>query len=272
MKHVRHLQQQKAKLSKQFRESKTTYSSCKTKLQENMNQYQSLLQAEETNTTEEEDLTQEGNLEKLLQTIEQDRNVLVSTRDALGKVKAEQEKVEEELVQARAAMAAKSAVLAEDETLRKAIQEDERAKLEVEKEAFLQSALEVERGKMRQELQTKLAEQATLGSNGESWHNQQAALVDQIQRQTQRSTTLEQELVALEEKHGLESQRWAQNVRKHVELLMRGFEEEKKALEVKYHDVVTYLRSAHNDLTHLKEENQKLKDELKRAMCWEPFN
>ena len=96
IKRVKDLQQQKAKLSKKFREKKDNYGTSKVKLQNDMARYQELLKKAESSG--ESSKERETELAKLLQDIEKTRECLVHERDILAKIKDKQSEVEDKLV------------------------------------------------------------------------------------------------------------------------------------------------------------------------------
>lgn len=262
IKRVRYLQQQKAKLSKKFREKKETYGFNKTKLQKDMLKYQDLLQRVET-MDEDAVVEREGDLQTLLEEIETTRESLVTDRDLLTKIKDKQSEIDEKLVEERAEMAAKSAVLQEDENLRKAIQDDERSKMEKLKQEYLHSALEDERQRLKAEIEfekERLEEKYNQSSNEKEESLKQAVYLHE-----QNATKLKQKLVMVQDiRTG-----HLKTFERIVDEITSAFEDERREMEKKYHTAVELLQQAKGDIAYLSMQNKKLEKQVALATAYE---
>ena len=165
-----------------------------------MNKYQDLLQRVDT-LDEKGAKAREDELHDLLQDIEATRETLVADRDILARIKDKQGEIDDKLVEERADMAAKSAVLQEDENLRKAIQNDERLKMEQMKEEYLQTALEDERQRLQQEIAFEKERLEEKYQNSNAWVEKEESLKRELFQHQTYADQLKRRLGQVKEHH-----------------------------------------------------------------------
>lgn len=242
----------------------------KTKLQKDMKAYQQILANVPDNSTPEKDELRERELEVLLHGIEQIREKLVEDRDLLGKIKEKQQAIDDKLVEERAEMVSKSAVLQEDEKLRKAIQDDERQKMEVLKEEFLASELEKERERIRQEAidDKQRLEERYAGSA--DWFEKEKLLQNQIATHEQKITKLQHKIINMRSTHAQSQRETKKQLQTYLDDLSTTFDSEKSVMDKKYHQAIQIITQAKMDIEYLTKRNIQLERDLALASAWEP--
>ena len=233
-------------------------------LQTDMKQYQGMLKEAETATGEDQ-VAREDELQILLDRIEKTRKTLVDDRDSLADLKADLASIEDTLIEERAEMAAKSAVLQEDDSMRKAIQDDERGKMALLKTEYLETALLDERERLTRETELERTRlEQVYASSG--WSAKEAILQKSIKNYKVKERTLKGKLVSIQaslQAHQLKTRHVFQE-------LVLAFNSEKRTMESQYHEVLSLLQQAQQDMNYLIERNGVLEEELSKANCWEP--
>jgi hypothetical protein len=196
-----------------------------------------------------------------MEEIEATKTLVVNEREQLTKLREQLQLCDEKLIAEEAEVAATSALLDEDEKLRKAIQEDEREKMKHEREAFLQSALDDERRVLQlQADEDKLRLEETLHQTADK----EKQLFEEVERQRERALHFQQQLHAVRCDHAKWKADAQATLLQMVENLKMDFLAEQQALQSKYEYAVDLLRHAKDDLVTLGERNTQLEAELHR--------
>lgn len=254
VKKIKTLQQRKVSVAKQMRARKQSYAQSKSKLQLDVQTFQ------------EKNSLPMPEKQQLMTIIEATKAIVLADRDALTRLKEELNACEQELVEEEAEMAAKSALLEEDETLRRAIQEDEREKMQQERALYLEQALEDERKQFqllaeedKQRLQ--LALEATV--------DKEKKLAEEVETQRNRALYFQQQLHAVQLQHSEWKLDMKMSLTRTLENLKQDFAREKEEMDAKYTYAMELLRLARDDILALQAENTDLKDKLRREILWD---
>ncbi|KAE9048041.1 hypothetical protein PR002_g699 [Phytophthora rubi] len=254
MKKIKGLQQKKVQLSKEMRVRKQSYAQNKGKLQLGVQAFQQM----KTETPREK--------QQLMEEIESRKSLLITDRDELARLKDELKLCEERLVEEEAEVVAKSALLEEDDKLRKAIQDDEREKMKQERAAYLQSALDEERQRFQQEVENdkqrlKLALEATADKEKE--------LAEEVEKQRGRALELQQQMHQMQLEHAEWKHETKQKLSQMVEALKNDFLQEQREMQEKYDYAVYLLRNARDDIVELGKHNEDLEKRLHDMIVWD---
>ncbi|KAE9254693.1 hypothetical protein PF004_g899 [Phytophthora fragariae] len=254
MKKIKGLQQKKVQLSKEMRVRKQSYAQNKGKLQLGVQAFQQM----KTETPREK--------QQLMEEIESRKSLLITDRDELARLKDELKLCEERLVEEEAEVVAKSALLEEDDKLRKAIQDDEREKMKQERAAYLQSALDEERQRFQQEVENdkqrlKLALEATADKEKE--------LAEEVEKQRGRALELQQQMHQMQLEHAEWKHETKQKLSQMVEALKNDFLQEQREMQEKYDYAVYLLRNARDDIVELGKHNEDLEKRFHDMIVWD---
>ncbi|KAG3081056.1 hypothetical protein PI124_g19479 [Phytophthora idaei] len=254
VKKIKALQQKKVQLSKEMRVRKQSYVDNKSKLQLGVQAFQQL----KTETPREK--------QHLMEEIESRKSLLITDRDELSRLKEELKLCEEKLVEEEAEVAAKSALLEEDDKLRKAIQDDEREKMKQERAAYLQSALDEERQRFQLEADNdkqrlKLALEATA--------DKEKKLAEEVEKQRGRALELQQQMHQMQLEHGEWKHTTKVKLSQMVEALKNDFLQEQREMQDKYDYAVYLLRNARDDIVELGTRNEDLEKRLHDMIIWD---
>ena len=159
MKKIKRLQNQKGKNVEKGKKGKQDYAKLKKGMESDMERYKQLQGEFEAmdDGSSEKDKAEVG-LAELLDDIEGVRHKLVEKKKSLLKLKEENDKIDEELIEARAELVSAGEVLNQNDELRKKIVEEERKKFEDTKEEYLEKELKEERERIESE-RDKIKEQ-----------------------------------------------------------------------------------------------------------------
>ncbi|ETK93548.1 hypothetical protein F441_03421 [Phytophthora nicotianae CJ01A1] len=254
MKKIKLLQQKKVQLSKEMRVRKQSYVDNKSKLQQGVQAFQQM----KTETPREK--------QHLMEEIESRKSLLITDRDELSRLKEELKLCEEKLVEEEAEVAAKSALLEEDDKLRKAIQDDEREKMKQERAAYLQSALDEERQRFQLEADNdkqrlKLALEATA--------DKEKKLAEEVEKQRSRALELQQQLHEMQLEHAEWKHTTKVKLSQMIEELKSDFLQEQREMQEKYDYAVYLLRNARDDIVELGQRNENLEKRLHELIIWD---
>ncbi|KAG6949986.1 hypothetical protein JG688_00014384 [Phytophthora aleatoria] len=254
VKKIKALQQKKVQLSKEMRVRKQSYADNKSKLQLGVQAFQQL----KTETPREK--------QHLMEEIESRKSLLITDRDELSRLKEELKLCEEKLVEEEAEVAAKSALLEEDDKLRKAIQDDEREKMKQERAAYLQSALDEERQRFQLEADNdkqrlKLALEATA--------DKEKKLAEEVEKQRGRALELQQQMHQMQLEHAEWKHTTKVKLSQMVEALKNDFLQEQREMQDKYDYAVYLLRNARDDIVELGTRNEDLEKRLHDMIIWD---
>lgn len=178
--------------------------------------------------------------------------------------------------------AAQRKLLAEDATLRDAIRAEELAKLELEKNVFLQQALEEERARLRSETdKERAALMAKYAENGDAAGAKEQGLELALLQANHDKRMLKLDMEELTRKHEVEiqkQQREAAKMQREEKLRMvtmfrefcEGFEADRGKLQSKLTHVTECLRQAVADIVFLKKRNEELEKQVHELAKWEP--
>lgn len=180
MKNIKRLTNEKAVISKNYKELKDTNTTIKQRLDESIAQYQDLqakydasanalaermktetdpVVLEQLKAEEKENEVLANQMYSLLIKIEQDRVVYSEKRDAITRLKKRLEKIEVEITEERAELVATAGVLQQNDKIREQIKEEERLKMQEQFEQELNAArlkLEEERLVVRETIHSEL--------------------------------------------------------------------------------------------------------------------
>ncbi|KAG7391931.1 putative ATP-dependent RNA helicase ddx49 [Phytophthora pseudosyringae] len=254
MKKIKGLQQKKVQLSREMRVRKQSYTENKSKLQQGVQAFQQ----NKAETPRDK--------QHLMEEIESRKSLLITDRDELSRLKEELKLCEERLVEEEAEVAAKSALLEEDDKLRKAIQDDEREKMKQERAAYLQSALDEERQHFQQEAESdkqrlKLALEATADKENK--------LAEEVEKQRSRALELQQQMHQMQLEHAEWKHETKQKLSQMVKALKNDFLAEQREMQEKYDYAVYLLRNARDDIVELGKCNEDLEKRLHDMIIWD---
>ncbi len=175
MKNIKRLTNEKAMLTKSFKEYKDLNAATKGELDRNIALYQEFQQQydEKMNLTGEESERDEARRQseaeamanemiELLTKIENDRLKYTEKRDALKRMKTRLETIDDEITDERAELVATAGLLNQNDKIREQIQQEEREKMQVEFVNELSKAKEIldeERKNVRETIHSELADQ-----------------------------------------------------------------------------------------------------------------
>ncbi|KAL4164728.1 hypothetical protein KRP22_003469 [Phytophthora ramorum] len=254
MKKIKGLQQKKVQLSKAMRVRKQSYADNKSRLQQGVQAFQQM----KSETPRDK--------QQLMEEIDSRKSLLITDRDELARLKEELKLCEERLVEEEAEVAAKSALLEEDDKLRKAIQDDEREKMKQERVAYLQSALDEERQRFQQEAENdkqrlKLALEATA--------DKEKKLAEEVETQRGRALELQQQMHQMQLEHAEWKHETKQKLSQMVEALKNDFLQEQSEMQEKYDYAVYLLRNVRDDIVELGKCNEDLEKRLHDMIVWD---
>ncbi|EQC37092.1 hypothetical protein SDRG_05319 [Saprolegnia diclina VS20] len=256
IKRVKRLHQEKAKLTKVLREKKDNYGTIKKKLQSDIQTYQDV-----TKTNE-----RDARVPELLVVIDKMKEQLIAERDALASLKDQQKAVEDKILEEEADIAAKSAVLQENEKLRQAIQEDERQKMKQEKESFLEQALAEERQRLKTQAED---ERVKLESILNESVDKEKRLAEEVVKQRDRALLMNQEMHRLKHTFAESQTQTKTQLQEMLSELTAAWDAERLQMQRKYTTAVQLLQQAHNDIVYLSSRNALLEKQLDEALRWE---
>jgi len=254
MKKIKALQQKKVQLSREMRVRKQSFAENKSKLQQGVQAFQQM----KAETPRDK--------QQLMEEIESRKSLLITDRDALARLKEELKLCEDRLVEEEAEVTAKSALLEEDEKLRKAIQDDEREKMKQERAVFLQSALDEERQRFQQEAESdkqrlKLALDATA--------DKEKKLAEEVEKLRGKALELQQQMHRMQLEHDEWKLDTKHKLSQMVEALKSDFMQEQRAMQDKYDYAVHLLRNARDDIVALGNHNEDLEKRLHDLIVWD---
>ncbi|EEY57553.1 kinesin-like protein [Phytophthora infestans T30-4] len=254
MKKIKVLRQQKVQLSKEMRVRKQSYVENKSKLQQGVQAFTQM----KTETPREK--------QHLMEQIESRKSLLITDRDELSRLKEELKFCEEKLVEEEAEVAAKSALLEEDDKLRRAIQDDEREKMKRERAAYLQSALDEERQRFQLEADNdkqrlKVALEATA--------DKEKKLAEEVEKQRNRALQLQQQMHQMQLEHNEWKDTTKVKMLQMMEALKRDFLQEQREMHERQDYTLYLLRNARDDIVQLGERNQDLEKRLHELIIWD---
>ncbi|KDO31565.1 hypothetical protein SPRG_03494 [Saprolegnia parasitica CBS 223.65] len=256
IKRVKRLHQDKAKLTKVLREKKELYGTIKKKLQSDIQTYQDVTKANE----------RDARVPELLVVIDTMKEQLIAERDALASLKDQQKAVEEKILEEEADIAAKSAVLQENEKLRQAIQEDERQKMKQEKESFLEQALAEERQRLKTQAED---ERVKLESILNESVDKEKRLAEEVVKQRDRALLMNQEMHRLKHTFAESQTQTKTQLQEMLSELTSAWDTERLQMQRQYATAVQLLQQAHNDIVYLSSRNALLEKQLDEALRWE---
>ncbi|TYZ69009.1 hypothetical protein PybrP1_011249 [[Pythium] brassicae (nom. inval.)] len=264
VKRVKALQQRKLRLAKDLRQRKQSYAAHKSRLQADVEAFQSSHTAAASALSAPATATEK---QRLLDGIEACKALVIADRDEMGRLKDALQLCDDKLVEEEAEIAAKSALLEEDDDLRRAIQDDEREKMRLERAQYLQAALEDERRQFQREAEQDtqklhLALGATL--------DKEKKLLEEVERQRAKAVAFQQQLHDAHVEHAEWRRAAAAKLSHLVAALRQDFEAELHGMETKYAYVVGLLRGARDDIVALGERNEELERRLQNVVAsWE---
>ncbi|KAG1684241.1 hypothetical protein DVH05_012902 [Phytophthora capsici] len=254
MKKIKMLQQKKVQISKEMRVRKQSYVENKSKLQQGVQAFQLM----KTDKPREK--------QSLMEEIESRKSLLITDRDELARLKDELKLCEEKLVEEEAEVAAKSALLEEDDKLRKAIQDDEREKMKQERAVYLQSALDEERQRFKQEAET---DKQRLKRALEDTADKEKKLAEEVEKQRSRALELQQQMHQMQLEHEEWKHETKHKLSQMVAALKEDFMREQQEMQDKYDYAVYLLRNARDDIVDLGTRNEDLKKRLHDLIIWD---
>lgn len=271
LRRVRALQAEKVDLSRRYKKQKEQYLKTRKSLEADSAAFEEIVREKGADAAE---------LAPLLEAVNDKKATLIKVREDMAATKQALAANEEKQTEERAAAAAQRVLLEEDAELRKAIQEDERAKMEAERAVFLEAALAEERERLVE--QTKREKEALLerfrsaGLDEKAQGLELALLQANADREMLRLELDEQRRRADEElARRTREHRRATRAAKLQELkvlreVCEGFETERAAMEAKYRETAACLRQAVKDIVHLTKRNAELEQQIRDEASWEP--
>ncbi|CEG42212.1 kinesin-like protein [Plasmopara halstedii] len=253
MKKIKVLQQKKARLSKEMHVRKQSYVDNKSKLQKEVHYFQ---QINAENSSEKQHRMAE---------IESRKSLLISDRDELSRLKEELKRCEERLVEEEAEIVTKSALLEEDDKLRKAIQDDEREKMKLERATYLQSELDQERQRLKEEAENdKLQLMVAL----EMTADKEKKLAEEVEKQRSKALQLQQEMHRMQTDHAEWKHATKLKVSQMLEALKNDFLLQERTMQERYEYAIYLLQNARDDIVELGKRNDDLERRLyKLIIC-----
>lgn len=256
MKRIKALQQRKLQLAKQMRQRKQSYAANKTKLQSDVDTFQSA-SAKGIPLVDKQ---------KLMDGIETCKTLVIADRDDMARLKDELKACEDKLVEEEAEVAAKSALLEEDDKLRKAIQDDEREKMQRERALYLQEALEEERKQFQREAEDdKQKLHLALGAT----IDKEKKLLEEVEHQRAKALAFQQQLHQTQVEHAQWKIETKNTLSGMLEALKQDFAAEMQEKDDKFAYVVQLLRNARDDIVALGERNRELEKQMHDMIVWE---
>ncbi|GAB9475582.1 unnamed protein product [Globisporangium polare] len=256
MKRIKALQQRKLQLAKQMRQRKQSYAANKTKLQSDVDTFQSA-SAKGIPLVDKQ---------KLMNGIETCKTLVIADRDDMARLKDELKACEDKLVEEEAEVAAKSALLEEDDKLRKAIQDDEREKMQRERALYLQEALEEERKQFQREAEDdKQKLHLALGAT----IDKEKKLLEEVEHQRAKALAFQQQLHQTQVEHAQWKIETKNTLSGMLEALKQDFAAEMQEKDDKFAYVVQLLRNARDDIVALGERNRELEKQMHDMIVWE---
>jgi kinesin family protein 1/kinesin family protein 3/17 len=271
--HIKELQQRRMKLGKKLRAAKAEGASVKSELEGDMASYQQLLERADAakGGGGEDEGELDAALQQLLPTIETRRGRLLRAKRATTGLKDEVRAVDAQLAEARAQIAAQTALLEEDDAMRERVREEERAKMGVERAALLGSALAEE----REALAAQGVEAARVAREGAlstfagmaARENEAAAQMELELMQLRADNGLLRKQLSLEKGRGADARRAAREAEERGVAALRDVfaaAEEERARSA------ALLQSAMQDVMMLSKRSASLERELAKAIAYEP--
>lgn len=255
MKRIKALQQRKLQLTKQMRQRKQSYALNKSKLQADVDTFQTASASLSV-----------VDKQKLMDGIESCKTLVIADRDDMARLKDELKACENKLVDEEAEVAAKSALLEEDDKLRKAIQDDEREKMQQERALYLQAALEEERRQFQREAEDdKQKLHLALGAT----IDKEKKLLEEVELQRAKALAFQQQLHQAQVEHTQWKLETKNTLSRMLEGLKQDFAAEMQEKDDKFAYVVHMLRNARGDIVALSERNQELEKQVHDMIVWE---
>jgi chromosome segregation ATPase len=151
MRRIKKLSNEKTKNHEKMKSTKELYGKVKKELEKGMEIYKKVNAEFDSMEDGEAKDAKEEELAALLDKIEKKRGQLVKAKQDISVMKLHEEEVEEELLEVRAELVANADLLDQNESLRKKIVEEERAKFDAVKDEYLAKELAIERDKIEKE-------------------------------------------------------------------------------------------------------------------------
>jgi len=242
LKRLKDLETEKTAMVKTLRQLKSDYGECKANLEADMKEYRGLSEV----PAEERD---KDAVKAVFARIEEGRNILVEQRLQMKTLKDNIKANQDEQLEQRAELEAQKTILEGDENLRKAIQEEERAKLAEEIDgrrdelisqhlAEEKTRIETRAMKEMRTIEQKYRRKLTVAASRQNAvddraHNLEIQCIDLRGE----NGVLRREVIRLREKlreqdqaHAAERQRWEADKRQTVEQLLEAFKEDNARL------------------------------------------
>lgn len=189
---VRNLQEERAARNKELNANKDTYKLMKKDLEAAMNAYEEMQIAHDR--LSKTDPRFDASAEELLRTLdelEQNRASLIEVRGKVSAAKKEIQSIEDEIMAARAELQAAASTIAENDRLRAAIQEEERAAFQSQRDSYLEEQLAAE----KKQLEDKKKE---LQSRESSLNDKNRETADALATCEKKNELLQQELLLVQ--------------------------------------------------------------------------
>ncbi|RHY02779.1 hypothetical protein DYB25_011439, partial [Aphanomyces astaci] len=156
-------------------------------------------------------------------------------------------------------IATKSAVLQENEKLRQAIQEDERAKMQQEKELFLEQALADERRRLHAQAEDERVKLDQILSESV---DKEKRLAEEVIKQREKSVAMSEEMHRLKHKYADDQTKTKLQLQDMLHGLQTQWLYEKNHLDEKFVEAMRLLTKAHADIVYLTKKNDALERQL----------
>lgn len=262
---VRELQSQKVALTKLYKKQRAEYMMTRDLLEKDTKAYGEVARSGDRNAAQ---------LQEFLSRVNAHKKQLVEVKALMAKTKAAIQDNEAHQTEERASAAMQRKLLVEDAEIRKAIQEDERAKMEAEKAVFLKRALEEERERLRNETEKERAAiNAKYAERTDEADEREKALELSLLQANADKHMLRLELEDMGRQHEAEQQllkRQYVKQRRQEQLKVvaqfkefcEHFESERSRSQHRLLQLSNYLKQAVDDIVFLTKRNQELETQV----------
>lgn len=283
MKKLKKLKKARSKLRERYKIQKMRFKEIKADFDKIFKIYQALEETLQNGTCKEEEkpIIQQK-LEETGNFIKKQRQVVLDEKTDLEETKSQLEVIEKEYVKEKDQFEVKKTVVSSDAALREAIQNEEREKMRLERDAYLEKSLQLERQRLQEDFEKSVRREKL---NYEREINKYKSRIDDLEIELAEEKLQKQKLIyeksqsekifnekikeiktAHEKALDIERDKSASIVKE----MFKVYEDQLKGSHTSADESRRLLAEAIEDIRILTKENIKLRYKLEQAIMWEP--
>lgn len=283
MKKLKKLKKARSKLRERYKIQKMRFKEIKADFDKIFKIYQTLEQTLQDGTCKEEEkpIIQQK-LEETGNFIKKQRQVVLDEKSDLEETKNQLEVIEKEYSKEKDQLEVKKTVVSSDTALREAIQKEEREKMRLERDAYLEKSLELEKQRLKEDYEKSVRREKL---KYEREINEYKSRIDDLEIELAEERLQKQKLIyeksqaekqfnekikeiKLEHDKALEVER--DKSASVVKEMFKVYEDQLKGSHSSADESRRLLAEAIEDIRVLTKENIRLRCKLEQAIMWEP--